>query len=76
MRTVLELLLAFLVAILVPMGVCEAVFGLGIRSGEMICGHNAWIQIFGLLILGIIVVGIRAANRHTESRNQNSSGAP
>ena len=53
MRIFIGLLIAFIGAITLTMGVCEMVFRLEIHGSEVICGHNAGIQILVYLIIGV-----------------------
>ena len=63
MRTFVEALVALLVVIFAPIGICQMVFRLGIRSAEVVCGHNAWIQFIALFVVAFVIVIGRAMSR-------------
>ena len=73
MRSFVELLVALVVAVTVPMFTCEAVFRLDIRSGQAVCGHNTLIQIAVIFLIGLTVVIARflvRRDRHPSDRHR------
>ena len=64
MRTLVEALVALLVVIFAPIGICQLIFRLGVRGAEVICGHNTWIQFIALFIVAIVIVSGRSMRRH------------
>ncbi len=73
MRVVIWLLVVFVGGIVVTMGTCEAVFRLGIQSGEVFCGHNAGFQILLYWIIGIGIVIALLIRRHNRGQPPNKS---
>lgn len=78
MRLIIQLILVFLLAIAVPMLSCQAVYKLGIHSGEIVCGHNGWIQIVVIFFVGSAIVIVKSMLRQDKSseRSETSTDNP
>jgi hypothetical protein len=62
MKIFIELLVVVVLAVILPMGICEVTFPMG-GLGSSICGHNGWIQVFLFLAIGIAIAIAREGAR-------------